>query len=92
MPAGKPLREGQRVINGAAAETLRAIAKDGPEIFYNGALGGIAVDYLAKKGGVLARADLTGYKTIEREPVRGSYRGHDIVGPPPPSSARSQTG
>lgn len=86
MPDGKPLREGARVVNPAAAETLRTIASEGPEAFYNGALGGIAIDHLARKGGVLAKGDLATYKTIEREPVRGSYCGHDIVGPPPPSS------
>lgn len=86
MPDGKPLREGQRVVQSAAAQTLRAIAKDGPEAFYNGPIGDIAIAALAKKGGVLAKADLTGYKTIEREAVRDSYRGHEIVGPPPPSS------
>lgn len=86
MPDGKPLREGQRVVNAAAAETLRTIAKEGPNAFYNGPLGDIAIAALAKKGGVLSKADFTNYKTIEREAVRGSYRGHEIVGPPPPSS------
>jgi gamma-glutamyltranspeptidase/glutathione hydrolase len=41
---------------------------------------------MAASGGYLAREDLTGYKTIMREPVRGDYRGYEIIGPPPPSS------
>jgi gamma-glutamyltranspeptidase/glutathione hydrolase len=41
---------------------------------------------MAHAGGYITRADLTGYKTITREPVRGTYRGFEIIGPPPPSS------
>ena len=41
---------------------------------------------MAKSGGYITRDDLTGYRTIEREALRGTYRGFEIVGPPPPSS------
>ena len=41
---------------------------------------------MAKSGGYITRDDLTRYRTIEREALRGTYRGFDIVGPPPPSS------
>ena len=37
-------------------------------------------------GGYIAKSDLTGYRTVTREPLRGTYRGFEIVGPPPPSS------
>src|SRR6201993_1115004 len=41
---------------------------------------------MAKSGGYIASDDLTRYRTIDREALRGTYRGYEIVGPPPPSS------
>ncbi|PKP70076.1 MAG: gamma-glutamyltransferase, partial [Alphaproteobacteria bacterium HGW-Alphaproteobacteria-5] len=38
------------------------------------------------KGGYLSQADLRSYRAIERLPVRGTYRGFEITGPPPPAS------
>lgn len=86
LPDGAPLKPGTRLVMGDYAETLRAIAKEGPGLLYGGALGGIIADHFAKVGGLISRADLSEYRTIEREVVRGSYRGFEIVGPPPPSS------
>ena len=43
---------------------------------------------MAAHGGLISRDDLAQYRVIEREPVRGTYRGLTIVGPPPPSSPR----
>ena len=43
---------------------------------------------MAQAGGYITREDLTGYRMVEREAVRGTYRGFEIVGPPPPSSGR----
>ena len=44
------------------------------------------VAHMAKSGGYISREDLTGYRTITRDPIRGTYRGFEITGPPPPSS------
>ena len=41
---------------------------------------------MAKHGGTITLADLTGYKAVERVPIRGAYRGHTILTMPPPSS------
>ena len=86
LPGGSPIQPGTRLVTGDYAETLRSIARDGPELLYTGALGQHYSDHMAKAGGYITRDDLTGYRTIEREPLRGTYRGYDIVGPPPPSS------
>jgi gamma-glutamyltranspeptidase/glutathione hydrolase len=86
LPDGVPLQAGDRVVNGAYADTLRLVAKEGPETLYGGALGRTYVDDMARHNAYLAMADLTGYRTREREPLRGTYRGVEIVGPPPPSS------
>ena len=58
----------------------------GRTLLYTGALGQIYADHMAKSGGYITRDDLTGYRTIEREALRGTYRGFEIIGPPPPSS------
>jgi gamma-glutamyltranspeptidase/glutathione hydrolase len=86
LPNGKPLAAGRRLVQTAAAATLRTIAKTGPEAMYGGAVGDAVIAHLAKQGGLLSRDDLLDYRTIEREPVRGGYRGFEVVGPPPPSS------
>ena len=86
LPDGKPVQEGHRLVQSDTAGTLRTIAKEGPKAVYGGAIGQAVAAYFAKHGGLLSLDDLKNYKTIEREPVRGQYRGFDIVGPPPPSS------
>jgi gamma-glutamyltranspeptidase/glutathione hydrolase len=86
LPGGTPIQPGARLVTSDYAETLRSIARDGPELLYTGALGRHYADHMAKAGGFITRDDLTSYRTIEREALRGTYRGFDIVGPPPPSS------
>src|SRR5258708_1857239 len=86
LPDGAPLKAGARLVMGDYADTLRTIAQEGPDALYGGALGGVVADHFARVGGLISRADLAGYRTVERAVVRGSYRGVEIVGPPPPSS------
>jgi gamma-glutamyltranspeptidase / glutathione hydrolase len=86
LPGGKPIESGNRLITGDYAETLRSIAREGPDLLYNGALGTFYADHMAKSDGYITREDLTRYRTIERDALRGTYRGFDIVGPPPPSA------
>lgn len=86
LPGGTPIAAGARLVTGDYAETLRDIARDGPDLLYTGRLGDLYADHMAGAGGFISRKDLAAYRTIMREPVRGTYRGHEIVGPPPPSS------
>jgi gamma-glutamyltranspeptidase/glutathione hydrolase len=86
LPDGACIQPGARLVTLDYADTLRQIARDGPDLLYTGALGDHYARHMAASGGYLGRDDLTGYKTITREPVRGTYRGFDIIGPPPPSS------
>ena len=86
LPGGRPVQAGARVVMGDYADTLRLIAREGPAALYGGAIGARYVEHMARAEGHLAMADLTGYRTVEREAVRGTYRGYEIVGPPPPSS------
>jgi gamma-glutamyltranspeptidase/glutathione hydrolase len=86
LPGGSPIRAGDTLVQGAAAETLRTIARDGPGALHGGAIGAAVVAHVAKLGGILSEADLAGFRLEERAVVRGSYRGVEVVGPPPPSS------
>jgi len=86
LPGGAPITAGTRLVTGDYAETLRSIAREGPDLLYAGALGTRYAGHMAKTGGYLAHDDLTRYRTIDRDALRGTYRGFDIVGPPPPSS------
>jgi len=82
LPNGKPPKIGDRIKNPYHAETLRLIAKDGPDIFYQGALGDRVVDEIQSQGGLLTKKDLQSYSVIECEPIRGTYRDCEIVGVP----------
>jgi len=68
------------------AATLQAISRDGPRAFYTGAIAERIAAAVRGAGGLMTRADLEGYRPVLRSPVRGSYRGYDIISMPPPSS------
>lgn len=87
LSGGERLPAGARLMQADYAKSLKLIAKDGPAALYGGPLGAALTDFMAANGGLIDQADLSGYRVVEREPVRGSYRGYEIVGPPPPSSS-----
>lgn len=68
------------------ARSLTAIAKRGAAAFYEGEIGARIAAEMKAFGGLITRADLQAYRAIIRKPVRGTYRGHEIVSMPPPSS------
>ena len=82
LPAGKPPKVDDRIRNPDHAETLRLIAKEGPEVFYHGSLGNRVVHEIQSHGGILTKKDLQSYSVIECQPIRGTYRGCEIVGVP----------
>ena len=84
MPGGQPLQAGMRVSNGAYADTLRLVSRDGAAALYDGAIGQALIDDAQRHGGYLARADLQAYKTQDMQPLRAGYRGFEVTGPPPP--------
>jgi gamma-glutamyltranspeptidase / glutathione hydrolase len=86
LPDGSPIAAGTRLVTGDYAETLRSIAREGPDLLYAGALGTICAEHMARSDGYITRDDLTRYRTVDRDALRGTYRGFEIVGPPPPSS------
>ncbi len=75
------------MVQGDYAETLRTIAAEGIAAFYDGPIGAALTDHMAAVGGVVASADLLECAPMQREPIRGAYRGYQIIGPPPPASS-----
>ena len=83
---GEPLHQGDRLVQSDLANTLRAIAQDGPRAFYSGPTAERIATAVRAAGGIMTADDLANYRAIERTAVRGTYRGVDIVSMPPPSS------
>jgi len=67
------------------AKTLERIAEN-PDDFYHGTLARDLAAAMQKGGGLITAEDLAGYEVKERQPIRGSYRGYDIISAPPPSA------
>lgn len=86
LPGGRPLEAGARVANPAYADTLEAIVRQGPDALYRGGLGAAVCDDMRAHGGFITESDLAGYRTSVMPALRFGYRGHEIVGPPPPCS------
>jgi gamma-glutamyltranspeptidase/glutathione hydrolase len=84
---GEPYREGELLVQPDLAATLRAIAERGSSGFYDGPTAAAIVDTVSRAGGVMRVDDLAAYRPVLRRPIVGSYRGHRVVGFPPPSSA-----
>jgi gamma-glutamyltranspeptidase / glutathione hydrolase len=83
---GTPLQEGDRLIQSDLAATLSAIAEQGPRGFYEGPVAERLAKAVSDGGGIMTADDLKSYQAVIRSPVRGNYRGYDIVSMPLPSS------
>jgi gamma-glutamyltranspeptidase/glutathione hydrolase len=77
---------GDRLVQGDLAKSLRAISEGGPDAFYKGEIARLIADEVARSGGLITTQDLAAYEAEVRKPVRGDYRGHEIISMPPPSS------
>jgi gamma-glutamyltranspeptidase/glutathione hydrolase len=85
-PGGGTWGSGDRIVLKDLGKTLRAIATSGPDAFYKGWIADRIAEDMAANGGLITKDDLAKYEAKERTPVRGQYRGFDIITMPPPSS------
>jgi gamma-glutamyltranspeptidase/glutathione hydrolase len=85
-PDGNALGAGDTLLQRDLADTLEAIARDGPSAFYEGAIAEKLAAAVQAAGGIMTAQDLRDYKPILRRPVSSTYRGHRIVSMPPSSS------
>lgn len=83
---GKELLAGDTLKIPILAETLRRIALNGKEEFYNGKTAQILVSDMKKRGGILTEEDLASYEAIWRDPIVFGYKDLNIISMAPPSS------
>ena len=81
-----PLQAGDKLVQKDLAASLKLIAEQGPDAFYKGAIADEIVRDQAAHDGLITKEDLANYQAVEREVVRGTYKGYEIVSMPPPSS------
>jgi gamma-glutamyltranspeptidase/glutathione hydrolase len=83
---GEPYAAGDVLRQPDLARTLERIARDGPAGFYEGETALLIEREMQAHGGLITRADLKAYQAKRRPPLRGTYRGHEIISMPPVSS------
>jgi gamma-glutamyltranspeptidase/glutathione hydrolase len=83
---GKPYEQGEILKQPDLAKTLTRIADQGPAGFYEGETAALIEKEMKANGGLITMADLKAYQAKRRGVTRGTYRGYDIIGMPPPSS------
>ena len=85
-PDGSSWKAGDTLRQPDLAKTFRAMAGQGSDWFYRGPFAKATADWMRANGGLLTEADFASYVAKPREPLRTKYRGHEIIGFPPPSS------
>ncbi len=83
---GNYYKEGDVLRQPELAETLARIAKNGAKEFYTGRTAKMIADDMKAHSGLITARDLKNYRAVERTPLRGNYRGCEIITVPPPSS------
>ena len=83
---GNFYREGEVFRQPELAATFGRLQRFGPNEFYEGETARLIVADMKRNNGLMTLEDLRGYVAKERAPLRGNYRGHEIISMPPPSS------
>ncbi|RKX33721.1 MAG: gamma-glutamyltransferase [Verrucomicrobia bacterium] len=79
-------KTGDLFVQGDLAKTLERIQRKGSRGFYRGETADMIVEAMVRNNGLITHEDLTDYRPVEREVLRGTYRGLEILTMPPPSS------
>ena len=86
LPGGEPPALGANFRQADLARTLELIARDGAAAFYRGPIADLLVAEMRRGGGLITVEDLAAYRVTWRTPLRTTYRGHTVIGMPPPSA------
>jgi gamma-glutamyltranspeptidase/glutathione hydrolase len=86
LKGGQFYEEGERFQQPELAATFARLQRFGPNEFYQGETARMIVADMKRNNGLMTMDDLHGYVAKERAPVRGNYRGYEIISMPPPSS------
>ncbi len=85
-PNGEPPQAGSTLRQPELANVLKQIKAKGRDGFYSGDVAELLAADSKNNEGIITLEDLANYRVAERTPVSGSYRGHDVIAMPPPSS------
>ncbi len=85
-PDGSAYEPGETIVQEDLARTLQVIADEGRDGFYKGKVAALIAADMKKHGGLVDEDALERYRAVWREPIRGNYRGYEVVTMPPPSS------
>ncbi len=91
-PDGSPRRAGDRFVQADLAAVLRRIASDGADVFYRGGIAEAIAADIGGAGGHVTPAALADYRAEDARVVRGSYRGHELVGTFAPAAGATTIG
>ena len=83
---GTPYEVGEVLVQEDLAQSLKLIAQEGKQAFYEGAIAQKIAADMEANGGLITQEDLASYEPVIRQPIRGTYRGYEIYSMPPPSS------
>jgi gamma-glutamyltranspeptidase / glutathione hydrolase len=86
LNGGRFYEEGQIFRQPELAATFARLQASGANEFYEGQTAKLIVDDVKRNNGLITLSDMRGYVAKEREPVRASYRGYEVISMPPPSS------
>ena len=85
-PNGRPYQPGERLKFSRLAETLTQLGREGPDLFYRGAIAQAILADQRAYGGLITEQDLATYSVRRVRPIRVDYRDHTILLPPPAST------
>lgn len=85
-PDGSPWKADDTLRQPDLAKTFRSLAEQGSDWFYRGPFAKATAEWMRANGGLITEADFASYIAKPREPLRTTYRGHEVIGFPPPSS------
>ena len=86
LKGGRFYNEGELFRQPELAATFTRLQRSGPNEFYQGETARLIVADMKRHNGLMTMEDLRGYVAKERTPLRGSYRGYEVISMPPPSS------
>ncbi|MBY0122988.1 gamma-glutamyltransferase [Bacillus sp. S/N-304-OC-R1] len=86
LPKGKPLREGDTLVQKDLAKSFKLIRSKGTDAFYKGPIAEAIAGTVQEFGGSMTAGDLKKYHVTIDKPIWGDYQGYQIASMPPPSS------
>ena len=85
LPGGYPPPPGARIVQRDLADTLERIGREGKDALHRGEIAAAIDEEMRRHGGILSAQDLADYEAQALDPVRTTYRGHELLGSPVPA-------